>query len=56
MVKELKKLIAQKELISSQITKEINKIKIDAYNIYSFSNMLVYRYIFFFFQHATSTT
>ena len=26
MVKELKKLIAQKELISSQITKEINKI------------------------------
>ena len=27
MVKELKKLIAQKELISSQITKEINKIK-----------------------------
>lgn len=30
MVKELKKLIAQKELISSQITKEINKIKIDA--------------------------
>ena len=33
MVKELKNLIAQKELISSQITKEINKIKIDALSL-----------------------
>ena len=35
MVKELKNLIAQKELISSQITKEINKI-IDIYFIWDY--------------------